>query len=215
MAVGLGLMIGFTFPQNFNSPYKAASITEFWRRWHISLSTWLRDYVYIPLGGNRISPSRTYINLFVTMLLGGLWHGANWTFVLWGAFHGVLLAIERALEAGDPRRGRMARRALTFLFVMVGWVLFRASSAEEAGRILGGMMGLHGWGQIESAWAEGGALAFAGLVATHLLAFGAPNSWQVDWRFSFFQSAGLLVLFLLSAATIMINTSSPFLYFQF
>jgi alginate O-acetyltransferase complex protein AlgI len=215
MAVGLGLMIGFTFPQNFNSPYKAASITEFWRRWHISLSTWLRDYLYIPLGGNRISPSRTYVNLIVTMLLGGLWHGANWTFVLWGAFHGVLLAIERALEAGDPRRGRMARRALTFLLVMVGWVLFRASSAGETWRILGGMAGLHGWGQIDAVWAEGGALAFAGLIATLLLAFGSPNAWQVKWRFSLLQIAGLLALFIASVATIMVNTSSPFLYFQF
>ena len=95
MAVGLGRMIGFEFMKNFDSPYQAESITDFWRRWHISLSTFLRDYLYIPLGGNRQGPLRTYVNLIVVMLLGGLWHGANWTFVAWGAYHGILLAFER------------------------------------------------------------------------------------------------------------------------
>ncbi len=112
MAIGLGRMIGFEFPKNFDSPYKADSITDFWRRWHISLSTFLRDYLYIPLGGNRKGPVRTYVNLIVVMLLGGLWHGANWTFVLWGAYHGTLLAFERfrgkrsafrAMAAAGPR----------------------------------------------------------------------------------------------------------------
>ena len=98
MAIGLGMMMGFRFIENFNHPYISRSITEFWKRWHISLSTWLRDYLYIPLGGNRKGPVRTYINLFVTMLLGGFWHGANWTFILWGAFHGGILAAERALK---------------------------------------------------------------------------------------------------------------------
>ncbi len=215
MAVGLGLMLGFTFPQNFNSPYKAVSITDFWRRWHISLSTWLRDYLYIPLGGNRIGPSRTYVNLIVTMLLGGLWHGANWTFVLWGAFHGGLLAIERALGAGDAAYLRTARRASTFLLVVVGWVLFRAADAGEAGRVLAGMAGLHGWGGFDVAWSEGGALPFIGLFVTAALAFCAPNAWQVKWRFSAAQTAGLIALFLACTAAIMVNTSSPFLYFQF
>ena len=96
MAVGLALMMGFVLIQNFDSPYKADSITEFWRRWHISLSTWLRDYLYIPLGGNRKGPVRTYVNLMTVMLLGGLWHGASWNFVIWGAIHGGMLAFERA-----------------------------------------------------------------------------------------------------------------------
>ncbi len=113
MAVGLGRMIGFEFMKNFDAPYHAESITDFWRRWHISLSTFLRDYLYIPLGGNRKGPYRTYVNLIVVMLLGGLWHGASWTFVAWGAYHGMLLAYERyrgkqsavpALAASDPRR---------------------------------------------------------------------------------------------------------------
>ena len=98
MAIGLGLMLGFTFPKNFDSPYRSASITEFWRRWHLSLSNWLRDYLYIPLGGNRLSPSRTYINLAMVMLLGGLWHGAAWTFIVWGAFHGAILCMYRVAE---------------------------------------------------------------------------------------------------------------------
>ena len=96
MAIGLGLMLGFVFPKNFDSPYRSASITEFWRRWHISLSSWLRDYLYVPLGGSRHGPRRTYVNLLLVMLLGGLWHGAAWTFVIWGGLHGTLLALERA-----------------------------------------------------------------------------------------------------------------------
>ena len=114
MAIGLGLMLGFVFPKNFDSPYRSQSITEFWRRWHISLSTWLRDYLYIPLGGNRKGPRRTYVNLFIVMLLGGLWHGAAWTFVIWGALHGVLLLAERLRGARpasrDCRRGAGLRR---------------------------------------------------------------------------------------------------------
>ena len=99
MAIGLGLMLGFTFAKNFDSPYQSASITEFWRRWHISLSTWLRDYLYIPLGGNRLGTARTYVNLALVMLLGGLWHGAAWTFVIWGAIHGgMLVARARARQ---------------------------------------------------------------------------------------------------------------------
>ncbi len=107
MAIGLGLMIGFSFPKNFDSPYLARSITEFWRRWHMSLSRWLRDYLYVALGGNRHGRRRTYVNLAIVMLLGGLWHGAAWNFVVWGGFHGAFLAFERWSErtGGSPRRG--------------------------------------------------------------------------------------------------------------
>ena len=119
MAVGLALMIGFVLIQNFDSPYKADSITDFWRRWHISLSTWLRDYLYIPLGGNRQGPGRTYVNLMMVMLLGGLWHGASWNFVIWGAIHGGMLAVERAQGKDSPYRRlpRPVRVAITFLVV--------------------------------------------------------------------------------------------------
>src|SRR4029079_2101918 len=111
MAIGLALMLGFMFPKNFDSPYKAESITDFWRRWHLSLSTWLRDYLYIPLGGNRKGDGRTYVNLCLVMLIGGLWHGAAWTFVIWGAIHGGWLALERALGKDSWHRG--AQPALT------------------------------------------------------------------------------------------------------
>jgi alginate O-acetyltransferase complex protein AlgI len=144
MAIGLGLMMGFRFRENFNAPYTSASITEFWRRWHISLSVWLRDYLYIPLGGNRVSERRTYINLFTVMVLGGLWHGANWTFVLWGVWHGGWLAAERWLgTAMQPRNAQ--RIALTLLIVIVGWVMFRAVNLGEATAFYAGMIGMNGF----------------------------------------------------------------------
>jgi alginate O-acetyltransferase complex protein AlgI len=134
MAIGLGLMLGFVFPKNFDDPYRSQSLTEFWRRWHISLSTWLRDYLYIPLGGNRKGPRRTYVNLFVVMLLGGLWHGAAWTFVIWGALHGALLMAER-LRGARPAYWRMppwARVAATFALVLITWVFFRSADLAAA-----------------------------------------------------------------------------------
>src|SRR3954463_4389737 len=134
MAVGLALMFGFVLIQNFDSPYKARSITEFWQRWHISLSTWLRDYLYIPLGGNRRGPGRTYVNLMMVMLLGGLWHGASWNFVLWGALHGGMLAFERAQgkHSAYRRLPPALRVAITFLIVCFSWVFFRAKTLEQA-----------------------------------------------------------------------------------
>ncbi|MBC7182037.1 MAG: MBOAT family protein, partial [Marinobacter sp.] len=147
MAIGLGLMMGFRFPENFNQPYISQSITEFWRRWHISLSTWLRDYLYIPLGGNRNSTLKTYRNLMLTMLLGGLWHGANWTFLLWGAWHGLLLSLERWRGvSGSPVDFRWLRWATTFLFVMLGWVTFRASTLSDAFGFYGAMFSFDGAG---------------------------------------------------------------------
>lgn len=144
MAMGLGLMMGFRFRENFDTPYISASITEFWRRWHISLSVWLRDYLYIPLGGNRISERRTYVNLMTVMVLGGLWHGANWTFVIWGVWHGGWLAAERWL--GWSMRPRTAGRiALTMLIVLLGWVIFRAVDVGQATEFYAGMIGLNGF----------------------------------------------------------------------
>lgn len=215
MAVGLGLLFGFSFPQNFHSPYKAVSITDFWRRWHISLSTWLRDYLYIPLGGNRRSSSRTYFNLWVTMLLGGLWHGANWTFLVWGAYHGALLALERTCGWGRAHAFQPARQALTFVLVMVGWVFFRAADMGEAGAVLRGLCGLNGWGALDTVGAQAGGVAISGLAVAMLVAFWSPNTWQIRWRFSVWQLAGLLLLFAAGLGAILVNTSSPFLYFQF
>ena len=139
IAIGCARILGFDFPQNFHRPYLAWSVTEFWRRWHMTLSSWLRDYLYIPLGGNRHGRAATYRNLILTMLLGGLWHGANWTFVLWGGYHGVLLAAERALRIGRAReaaapRGlaRVWRTAATFALICVGWIFFRAQTPGDA-----------------------------------------------------------------------------------
>jgi len=147
IAIGSARVLGFDFPANFKRPYLAWSVTEFWRRWHMTLSNWLRDYLYIPLGGNRGGRLATYRNLMLTMLLGGLWHGANWTFIAWGAYHGALLAVERALGVGrerdaPPPRGlrRVAATAVTFGLVLAGWILFRAWNLPDAFAFLGAML---------------------------------------------------------------------------
>jgi alginate O-acetyltransferase complex protein AlgI len=150
MAIGLSLLFGVKLPINFDSPYKATNIIEFWRRWHISLSNFLRDYLYIPLGGNRHGQGRRYLNLFITMLLGGLWHGAAWTFVLWGALHGIYLVINHGWQWfrtkilwQNPRTtsvwGRIASQSITFIVVVIAWVLFRAENIQSAELVLGAM----------------------------------------------------------------------------
>ena len=144
MAIGAALLFNIRLPINFNTPYRALNIQDFWRRWHITLSNWLRDYVYIPLGGNRAGPSRTYVNLFMTFLLGGLWHGAGWTFVAWGAMHGIALCIQRVWRGAGLSLNRWAAWSLTFLFVNVAWVFFRAVTFGDAVRVLKGMAGMNG-----------------------------------------------------------------------
>jgi alginate O-acetyltransferase complex protein AlgI len=143
MAIGLAHTLGFKLPANFRMPYFAASLSEFWTRWHISLSSWLRDYLYIPLGGNRGGKLATYRNLLLTMTLGGFWHGASWTFLLWGFYHGMLLVIQRLirLPAALERGFRPVAVLLTFLSVCVGWVFFRAQSLADARVILHGLLG--------------------------------------------------------------------------
>ena len=146
IAIGISLLLGFELPENFNAPYTARTIQDFWRRWHITLSSWLRDYLYIPLGGNRKGDGRTYVNLIVTMLLGGLWHGAGGTFIFWGGMHGVGMALERARAETRRRRGipdpgrtagaRALQRAGVFVFVSVAWVFFRADSIGAAFSVL-------------------------------------------------------------------------------
>ncbi len=164
MALGLAHTLGFKLPNNFNAPYLASSPADFWRRWHISLSRWLRDYLYIPLGGNRQGPVRTMVNLFVTMLLGGLWHGANWTFVVWGAYHGTLLAVQRIIPKGWAHPGlRPATTLMTFLLVCVGWVLFRAQTLVDAGVILRGLVVPTRGTELAS---DGGLLVMVCLTAT-------------------------------------------------
>jgi alginate O-acetyltransferase complex protein AlgI len=144
MAIGMGHMFGFKFLENFNYPYIARSVTDFWRRWHMSLSSWFRDYLYIPLGGNRISPARTYLNLVGVFFLCGLWHGASFSFVVWGLWHGVFLVIERAgLGAWLERRPALLRHAYLLLVAMLGWVFFRAAHLAQALDYLGALFGTH------------------------------------------------------------------------
>jgi len=141
MAIGLGMLFGFTFPENFNRPYSAISITDFWRRWHITLSRWFRDYLYIPLGGNRRTTTRTCLNMAIVCILCGLWHGANWTFLIWGIYHGAFLIIERitGVREVSPEKSKILRRFITLLIVMIGWVLFRSENIAQAIGFLGAM----------------------------------------------------------------------------
>ncbi|WP_147125342.1 MBOAT family O-acyltransferase [Shimia ponticola] len=216
MAIGLGLMIGFTFMENFDAPYTSTSITEFWRRWHISLSAWLRDYLYVPLGGNRHGALATYRNLMLTMVLGGLWHGANVTFVLWGAWHGLLLAAERlaGVRVGQTLLPRPFAWLTTMIAVMIGWVLFRAETLQVALTMYRGMFGLGELGlssqylyatQSIELW----ALFIGGVIATMGRAMRTDISWPA-LRF------GTTVV-LMTASTMVLSARlhSPFLYFQF
>jgi alginate O-acetyltransferase complex protein AlgI len=133
MAIGLAKMMGFKFPENFNNPYISQSITEFWRRWHITLGSWMKNYLYIPLGGNKVSTKRLYFNLWLVFLTSGLWHGASWSFVFWGAFHGFFLVIERAfLLKVFTQIGKIPSILITFLIVNIGWVFFRVEKINDA-----------------------------------------------------------------------------------
>lgn len=214
MAIGLAWMIGFEFPENFNDPYFARSITDFWRRWHMSLSGWLRRYLYIPLGGNRKGPWRTYFNVFATMVLGGLWHGANWTFVLWGALHGGAMVVERYASERAPSWSWPAwlAAARTMLIVLVGWVLFRSADVASAGLMLRGMAGLNG-----TALSPGVALSLTSdrvaiIGVAIVLVYALP--WLKRMRGGFLRYL-LVPLFLWAVATLSAQAFKPFLYFQF
>ncbi|MEM7482042.1 MAG: MBOAT family protein [Acidobacteriota bacterium] len=228
MAIGLGLILGFAFPKNFDSPYRATSITDFWRRWHISLSAWLRDYLYIPLGGNRRGRLPTYRNLALVMLLGGLWHGAAWTFVAWGAFHGGLLATERLIrERGWAERWRRwlpaplqvspLKMAGTFLLVTLGWVLFRAEDIAAAGRYYRSMFGLS-----EASAAAGllsGIVYVPALTVPFALAavivWRSPQTWDWSRVLTPLRAVAALGLFAASLAVLELQGHNPFIYFIF
>lgn len=215
MAIGLALMLGFRYPINFDRPYLSASITEFWRRWHISLSSWLRDYLYIPLGGNRNGNVRTYVNLGLTMLLGGLWHGANWTFIVWGAYQGFWLCIERALgkKALFGYFPKPLQIAATFVLIIIGWVFFRANDLDSAVRYLGWMSGLGGVS--DAAPLEFRPIHLAALCAAGLVTFLFPTTqaWaaRLDPRWLII----LQPLFILAILQMQLADNIPFLYFQF
>jgi alginate O-acetyltransferase complex protein AlgI len=223
MAIGLGLILGFRFKENFDRPYTSASITEFWRRWHMSLSRWLRDYLYFPLGGNRLGTGRTYVNLLVVMLLGGLWHGAAWVFLAWGAWHGGLLVLERWRGLGDRPRSAWSI-AGTFLLVLIGWVLFRSADLEQATGFYAGMLGVNGWAlSPELAWQLAPRTLVTLVIAYALIWFPSPGGAEaarglaarVARRGAHVLRWGLLPLFLLGVMRAIADSFSPFLYFRF
>ena len=207
MALGLARIFGIELPWNFDRPYRAASPIEFWQRWHVTLSTWLRDYLYIPLGGNRKGERRRDANLFVTMGLGGLWHGASLNFLAWGLYQGVLLV---GAHHGRRRGWALPRPlavAVTFVLVMVGWVLFRMRSAADIGGVYAGMLGLHGIGGV-----PGHLIAYL-LVAAAIVWF-LPEEWRwpvTSW--GVVRVAAAAVLFVVAATSV--YQSTPFIYFRF
>ncbi|MFL5284194.1 MAG: MBOAT family O-acyltransferase [Rhodopila sp.] len=213
MAIGLGLMFGLMLPFNFNAPYRAVSVRDFWRRWHMTLSRFLRDYLYIPLGGSRAGPVRQVVNVIATMLLGGLWHGANWTFVAWGGLHGGGLAVNHLWEARGFRLPTPVAWLLTLLFVMACWVLFRSPDFTHAGQMLASMAGLHGAGHLSLdreyviAMVVGAGVALLGPASqTAALRLLRPAAWLAV-------PAGALLAYLL----LLIGGRLPnvFIYFQF
>ena len=219
MAIGLGLMLGFVFPKNFDSPYQSASITEFWRRWHISLSSWLRDYLYVPLGGSRLGPRRTYLNLLLVMLLGGLWHGAAWNFVVWGGLHGTLLALERARgkTALYERLPRPVRVGATFVLVSIGWLFFRAADLGEATRYLHAMLGL---ATVEPSRAVLAAAMYQPHLASTvaiaaLVTWGCPQTWDWTRRLTAPRAGVSVAALLVALALLSTQAYNPFIYFIF
>ena len=213
MALGLGLMMGFHFKKNFDAPYKAQSITEFWQRWHISLSRWLRDYLYIPLGGNRKGNRRTYFNLFLVMFLGGLWHGAAWNFAIWGVWHGLWLMIER-------KSGLRDNRLRTLLIVSISWVFFRSESFTGIATMIKGMAGLNGLFLSSSVnWQLSRFSLFAVLISLLLIIF--EEKYHDEKALNMFRDRGLvhtvtfIALLGLSILKILSDSYSPFLYFRF
>ena len=218
MAIGLGLMLGFVFPKNFDSPYLATSITEFWQKWHISLSTWLREYLYIPLGGNRLGDGRTYVNLALVMLLGGLWHGASWNFVIWGGIHGGWLALERWLgkDSFYARLPVPARIGITFLIVCLAWVFFRAATLDGALGYLGALVGL---GDGANAPLTGALIwqpyYLLSLAAALVVVWGCPQTWDWTRTITPLKAAMILIALVAAAGYMSIQAYNPFIYFIF
>jgi alginate O-acetyltransferase complex protein AlgI len=219
IAIGLGAMLGFECPRNFNSPYLANSITDFWKRWHISLSSWFRDYLYIPLGGNRKGIIRSYLNLVVVFLLCGLWHGASWTFIVWGIYHGILLIFERLLgkKTFYSFLPETMQICATFVLVTVGWVFFRSPTTAGAWRLLSVMF--------TASPPQGGSILLGAVIYTpaHLvtmaicLALAFQPIQALDWakRITWSKTLILVILFCLSLMTMFTQTFTSFLYFQF
>jgi D-alanyl-lipoteichoic acid acyltransferase DltB (MBOAT superfamily) len=226
MAIGIALLLGFRFPQNFDGPYTATSLQDFWRRWHMTLSRWLRDYLYIPLGGNRSGKWRTYRNLMITFVLGGLWHGAAWTFVVWGAIHGGFLSLEhwrrtRRAELGlpdppDTAWRRWGARFVTFQIVCLAWVFFRAESFTNAADILARLFDPSHWGEPSPLVKVSVLLAIAAGIGEQFISKGMLT--RLMAKFSRLSPVAQGVT--LGFALMIINTMgprgvAPFIYFRF
>jgi len=217
MAIGLGSMMNFWFPQNFNSPYKSRSITVFWQRWHMTLSTWLRDYLYIPLGGNRNGTFKTYRNLFITMFLGGLWHGAAWVYVIWGSYHGILLAIERYFKVSNDGFFKFKPLSIvaTFILVVIGWVFFRSPTLAFAGDWLGNMFLppydftlFHFVAKVRDRF-------FTALIVGLIIVFKWKNTGEFNLVGMMKARYAFAMALLLVVSITFFSKNSPFLYFQF
>lgn len=220
MAIGLGYMFGFKFMENFNYPYISKSITEFWRRWHISLSTWFKEYLYIPLGGNR--RGNVYLNLFIVFLVTGIWHGADWTFILWGLWHGLFILIERAIRNKKwyINIPNTIKHIVTMLIVILGWVLFRADNLEQAVGFIKTMFGINNVSALtfEYIYFINRKLIFWIVMATiGAMPFIANKLKKYNGRKSFeiLATIGISILFVISIIFVVNSTYSPFIYFQF
>ena len=211
MAIGLGLMFGFKFPENFNYPYAATSIRDFWRRWHMTLSGWLRDYLYIPLGGSRCAPWRQYLNLLIVFFLCGLWHGASWTFVVWGLLQGVFLLLERA--TGNRDLPRPVGHGYALLVTMISWVFFRADTLAQATGIVGAMFGFN---QVTGVADD--VIAFVDAPTLLVMLAGVLGSVpivRVLPRRQFLADAALTVVLLMVLVMTAVKTYTPFIYQKF
>ncbi|MDY2698395.1 MAG: MBOAT family O-acyltransferase [Lachnospiraceae bacterium] len=223
MAIGLGKMLGFDFPENFNYPYISSSITQFWRRWHISLGSWFRDYLYIPLGGNRVSSSKWLFNIFLVWFATGLWHGASWNFILWGLLYGLLLVIEKQGLYRLLERSKIGSHIYVMLFVTLGFVLFNAADLKEAATDLGAMFGLKGYPLFSAEFwyylrSYSVTLIISALAATPLFSklVASLNNRKYGTLLTKIAEPVLLVaLLLVNTAYLVDGSFNPFLYFRF
>lgn len=221
MAIGLGKMFGFHFLENFNYPYISLSVSEFWRRWHISLGSWFRDYVYIPLGGNRVSKSRNIFNLFVVWGLTGVWHGANWTFIVWGLMYFVLLTFEKltGLEKRKSKPFMVFRWFYTMFFVIMGWVVFRSNSLTDAFVYMKSMFGLNGNvfsnGMFVGSLEQNAIMLIIGVIACTPLFVKAKAKIKENVVLDIAHCGALIAMFVLSICSIVSSSYNPFIYFNF
>ncbi len=220
MSVGIAYLFNIVLPQNFNSPYKSQNIQDFWRRWHITLSRFLRDYIYIPLGGNRLGKIKTYRNLFLTFLIGGIWHGANWTFIIWGMLHGIASCIHKFYNNFNFKINKIACYIITFLFINITWVFFRATNVTKALEIIKSMFGLNGFepiviNKMRFYFSNGDIKLSLFLFLGAIILLCLPNSFELAKKIKPNLLWGSITFALIIMSLLQLNKISEFLYFQF